>query len=339
MTIYGIPIWIWGAFLTFVIAMLALDLGVFHRKAHVVKVKESLIWTAIWIGIAFLFNAVLWIFWDKIQPTSTYTPDQAGMAFLAGYLVEKALSIDNIFVILMIFAYFQIPEKYQHRVLFWGIIGALAFRGLFIVLGAEMVKRFAWTNLLFGGFLILTGIKMVVVKDKEIDPEKNPIIRLCRRIFPLTSEFDGQKFWTRINGKKLATPLFLALIFVEITDIIFAVDSIPAIFAITKEPFIVFTSNVFAILGLRSLYFAISGLVGFFRYLSYGLASILVFVGGKMGYTYLVHHTTDPEYKFPVGVSLGIIAGLLTLSILASIWIKKPEEEKATADETAVPAT
>lgn len=326
MTIYGIPAWIWGAFLTFVIAMLALDLGVFHRKAHVVKVKESLIWTAVWIGIAFLFNALIWVFWDRIQPTSTYSPGQAGMAFLAGYLVEKALSVDNIFVILMIFAYFQIPEKYQHRVLFWGILGALIFRGIFIVVGAEMVKRFSWTTLLFGGFLILTGVKMVLVKDKEIDPEKNPIIRACRRIFPITPDFHGQKFWTRIDGKGFATPLFLALVFIEMTDIIFAVDSIPAIFAITKEPFIVFTSNVFAILGLRSLYFAISGLVGFFRYLSYGLAAILVFVGGKMGYTYLMHQTSDPEYKFPVGVSLGIIAGLLGVAILASILIKKPGE-------------
>jgi tellurite resistance protein TerC len=319
----GIPIWIWGTFLAFVLGMLALDLGVFHKQAHEVKMKEALTWSAVWIALALVFNAGIYMFWDRIYPSSQYTSSEAGLAFLTGYLVEKALSVDNIFVFLMVFAYFQVPAKYQHRVLFWGIVGALLFRAAFIAAGSALLQQFAWTVLIFGGFLIITGVKMIVLKDKEIDPEKNPIIRLFRKMMPVTPDYHGQKFFTRIDGRLWATPLFITLLFVEFTDIIFAVDSIPAIFAITKDPFIVFTSNVFAILGLRALFFAISGLVGMFHYLSYGLATILMFVGGKMVWTYYQHATGNPDYKFPIAVSLGIIVGILAVSMVASKLFKK----------------
>jgi tellurite resistance protein TerC len=239
--------------------------------------------------------------------------------------VEKALSVDNIFVFLIVFAYFQVPPKYQHRVLFWGILGALFFRALFIAAGAALLERFFWMMIVFGLFLIATGIKMVVIKDKKIEPEKNPMIRLFRRLIPVTPDFVGQKFFTRIDGKLWATPLLVCLIFIELTDIIFAVDSIPAIFAITSEPFIVFTSNVFAILGLRAMFFALAGLMQLFHYLSYGLAAILVFVGGKMLYNYVEKAVVPELSKFPVGLSLGIIATILTISIVASLkWAPKP---------------
>lgn len=326
MLLADIPIGIWGAFLAFVLGMLALDLGVFHKEAHVVKIKEALLWSAVWIGLALLFNLGVYLFWDKIQPNSQYTNSEAGLAFLAGYLVEKALSVDNIFVFLMVFGYFNVPAKYQHRVLFWGIIGALIFRAAFIAAGSALLKNFGWMVLIFGAFLILTGIKMVVMKDKKIEPDKNPIIKLVRKLIPVTPDYVGQQFFARINGKLWATPLFITLIFIEFTDIIFAVDSIPAIFAITKDPFIVFTSNVFAILGLRALFFALSGLMSMFHYLGYGLASILVFVGGKMVYTYYMHTLGgNPEYKFPIALSLGIIVAILTVSVVLSL--KRPPED------------
>lgn len=326
MELAGISVTIWGLFMVFVLGMLALDLGVFHRNAHVVKMKEALIWSGIWIGLALLFNLGLYFYWDQIQPGSTYSNKQAGLAFLTGYVVEKALSVDNIFVFLMVFAYFQVPAEYQHRVLFWGIIGALVFRALFIAAGASLLQNFAWMVLIFGAFLIVTGIKMIWLKDKKIDPDKNPIIRAFRKFVPVTETYHGQKFFTRINGRLWATPLFITLIFVEFTDIIFAVDSIPAIFAITKEPFIVFTSNVFAILGLRALFFALAGLMQLFHYLSYALASILVFVGGKMVWTYYQHTLGGlPEYKFPIALSLSIILGLLAVAILVSI-VRPPKK-------------
>ncbi len=332
--IAGISIWIWVGFLGFVLAMLALDLGVFHKDAHEVKIKEALIWSAIWIGLALLFNLGLYFTWDFIYPQSEYTPKEAGLAFLTGYIVEKALSVDNIFVFLMVFAYFNVPPKYQHRVLFWGIIGALVFRAAFIAAGSAMLKNFAWTVLIFGGFLILTGIKMIATKEKKLDPEKNPVIKLVRKLIPVTPDYVGQKFFTRIDGRLWATPLFVTLVFVEFTDIIFAVDSIPAIFAITKDPFIVFTSNVFAILGLRALFFALAGLMGLFHYLGTGLAAILLFVGGKMVYTYYMHTWGGaPDFKFPIGVSLGIIVGLIALSVVASLlWPKKPKEDSPQAE-------
>lgn len=319
----NIPLWIWGAFMAFVLLMLALDLGVFHRKAHKIEMKEALVWSGVWIGLAMIFNLGLFFFWDKIQPGSRYTNDEAGFAFLAGYLIEKALSVDNIFVFLLVFGYFAVPEKYQHRVLFWGIIGALIFRAIFIAAGAALLERFFWMMILFGVFLIATGIKMVLVKDKKMDPERNPLVRLFRRFMPVTPDYQGQKFFTRINGKLWATPLFIVLLMIEFTDVIFAVDSIPAIFAITSDPFLVFTSNVFAILGLRALFFALAGLMQMFHYLSYGLAAILVFVGSKMLYGYAEKAMVPDWPKFPVVLSLAIIVAILGASIIASL--RKPK--------------
>jgi tellurite resistance protein TerC len=325
MNLAGIPILVWAGFLVFVLGMLALDLGVFHRKAHEVKIKEALIWSAIWIGLALLFNLGLYFFWDKLQPGSAYTPKEASLAFLTGYVVEKALSIDNIFVFLMVFSFFNVPSEYQHRVLFWGILGALIFRSIFIALGATLIQSFSWMILLFGAFLIITGVKMIWLKDRKIDPDKNPVVRGLRKILPVTPDYVGQKFFTKIDGKLLATPLLVALIFVEFTDILFAVDSIPAIFAVTKQPFIVFTSNVFAILGLRALFFALAGLMDLFHYLGYALAGILVFVGGKMVWTYYQHSWGGfPDYKFPIGISLSIILGILVLAIAISM-LKPPK--------------
>ena len=324
----GVPIWIWITFLTFVLGMLALDLGVFHKNAHEVKIKEALIWSGVWISLALVFNLGIYFFWDKIDVGSSYTPKEAALAFLTGYVVEKALSVDNIFVFLMVFAYFNVPQKYQHRVLFWGIIGALILRAAFIAAGSAILKEFAWAVLIFGGFLILTGIKMLVTKDKKLEPDKNPAIVLFRKFVPVTKEYVGQKFFTRIDGKLWATPLFITLLFVEFTDIVFAVDSIPAIFAITRDPFIIFTSNVFAILGLRALFFALAGLMNLFHYLGTGLAAILMFVGGKMVYTYYMHTWGgQPDFKFPIGLSLGIILGVIVLSVVLSlIKPQKPED-------------
>ncbi len=318
----GIPIGIWGAFMGFVLLMLALDLGVFHKNAHKVEMKEALTWSAIWIAIALAFNGLIFAFWDQIQPGSRYTNNEAGFAFLAGYLVEKALSVDNLFVFLIVFGYFAVPDKYQHRVLFWGIIGALIFRATFIAAGSVLLEKFFWMMIVFGAFLIFTGIKMVLVKDKKIDPDKNPLIKAFKRFMPVTPDYVGQKFFTRIDGKLWATPLFVVLLMVEFTDIVFAVDSIPAIFAITSDPFLVFTSNVFAILGLRALFFALSGLMQMFHYLSYGLAAILVFVGGKMLYGYIEKVTMPDLPKFPVALSLCIIIAILVASIVVSI--KRP---------------
>lgn len=302
----------WLFFNLFVLAMLALDLGVFHRKSHEVKFKEALAWSGVWISLALVFNVILWRYWDVLAPGSEYSTREAGLAFLTGYIIEKALSVDNIFVFLLVFAYFQVPSKYQHKVLFWGIIGALLCRAIFIFAGIALLEKFHWTIYIFGALLIFTGVKMVTQKDKKLDPEKNPVIRGFRKIMPVTPDFVGDRFFTKIDGKKFATPLFITLLFVEMTDVIFAVDSIPAILAITNDPFIVYTSNVFAILGLRSLYFALSGIMNLFHYLHYGLAAILVFVGGKMV-------LTDIVGKVPIGISLGFIGAVLAVSIIASL--------------------
>jgi tellurite resistance protein TerC len=330
MEFVGIPIWIWGAFLAFLIAMLALDLGVFHKNAHEVSMKEALTWSAVWIALALGFNLILWLNWESIQPNSPYTPNDAGLAFFTGYLIEKALSVDNIFVFLMVFSYFGIPRKYQHSVLFWGIIGALIFRAIFIAAGAALLHNFAWVIVIFGGFLIITGIKMLVVKEKEMDPDKNPLIKFFRKVIPVTPELHGQHFFVKIDGKRWATPLFICLLFIEFSDIIFAVDSVPAILAITKDPFIVFTSNVFAILGLRALFFAVDGLVVLFRFLKVGLSFILIFIGGKMLWTFIQDVRGVENYKFPVAISLGIICLILVGSIVASLIFKaKPEQDEA----------
>lgn len=297
----------WIGFNVFVLAMLAVDLLVFHRKPHEVCLKEALIWSGVWIGLALVFNA--WIyFWQGRQPA---------LEFLTGYLIEKSLSVDNIFVFLMLFSCFRVPAKYQHEVLFWGILGALLMRAGFIAGGVTLIKNFHWIIYVFGGFLIYTGIRMSLDKDKEIHPEKNLALRLFRKLIPVSKDYDGGKFFTKINGKTFATPLLVVLIVVETTDVIFAVDSIPAILAITDKPFIVYTSNVFAILGLRALYFALAGIIQLFHYLHYGLSAILIFVGTKMLIT--------DFYKVPIGASLGVVAGLLFLSVIASvIWPKKP---------------
>ncbi len=292
---------LWIAFNIFVLAMLALDLGVFHRKAHVVKIKEALAWSAFWIALALLFNLVVY-FWRG--------PETA-LEFLTGYLIEKSLSLDNLFVFLLIFSYFRVPPLYQHKILFWGILGALIMRAVFILTGITLIQEFHWVIYIFGGFLILSGIKMGLQKDKEIHPERNPVLRLFRRFMPVTDSYKDNKFFIKRAGRYLATPLFVVLLVIETTDVIFAVDSIPAILAITQDPFIVYTSNVFAILGLRALYFALAGLMRLFHYLHYGLSAILVFVGIKM--------LLADIYKIPVAIALGVVAGILLISVIASI--------------------
>jgi tellurite resistance protein TerC len=304
-------LWLWVGFNVFVLFMLALDLGVFHRKAHEVSIKEAGIWSVVWIALALLFNLGIYLFWGNLVPGSTYTNSQAALSFFTGYLIEKSLSVDNIFVFVLLFTFFAVPAAYQHRVLFWGILGALIMRGALIAVGAALLKEFHWIIYLFGAFLIFTGIRMALHRNEEMHPEKNPLVKLLRKIMPVTDTYEGDRFFIRRAGKLMATPLFLVLVLVESTDLIFAVDSIPAIFAVTQEPFIVYTSNVFAILGLRSLYFLLAGVVDKFYYLKLGLSVVLVFVGIKM--------TMIDFYKIPVGASLGVIAAILTISIVASM--------------------
>ncbi|MBX7244553.1 MAG: TerC family protein [Candidatus Sumerlaeaceae bacterium] len=299
---YGLTEWI--VFNVFVLAMLALDLGVFHRKPHAVRFKEAMGWSAAWIALALLFNLMILYTHGK----------QDAQEFLAGYLIEKSLSVDNIFVFIMVFSYFKVDPKYQHRVLFWGILSALILRGIMIGAGAALINRFEWVLYIFGVFLIFTGIKMAVHKDSTLDPGELWIVRAFRRLMPVTDGYREKSFFVRENGRILATPLFLVLLVMETTDVMFALDSIPAIFAVTKNAFIVYTSNVFAILGLRSLYFLLAGVMQLFRYLKFGLAAVLVFVGVKM----LLGHTA---YAIPIGASLATIAGILVTSIGASIIV------------------
>jgi len=302
-------LWLWVGFNAFILGMLALDLGVFHRKTHVVSLKESLKWTGVWVGLAILFNAGVW----------HYAGSQKALEFFTGYLIEKSLSVDNVFVFALLFSYFAVPPRYQHKVLFWGILGALLMRAIIIALGAALITQFAWIIYVFGAFLILTGIKMILKREEEIHPERNPVVRLFKRFMPVTPEFRGDQFFVRAEGARMATPLFVVLLLVEVTDLIFAVDSIPAIFAVTKDPFIVYTSNVFAILGLRSLYFALAGVMDKFHYLKIGLGVVLSFVGMKM----ILAHTA---WKIDTLVSLGVIVLILTTSVLASLW--KPKKAK-----------
>lgn len=311
---------LWIGFNLFVILMLALDLGVFHRKSHVVGVKEALYWSAVWIGLALIFNALIYSGIIGGYETEALQ-QQKGLEFLTGYLIEKSLSIDNIFVFLLIFTFFKVPALYQHKVLFWGIIGALVMRAIFIFAGVALIEKFHWIIYVFGAFLIITGINMIRNKDKEMDPEKSLVLRMFRKVFPVHNEYVGSKFFVTINGKRYATLLFVVLIFIEFTDLIFAVDSIPAILAITSDPFIVYTSNVFAILGLRSLYFALADIMHRFKYLVYGLAAVLMFVGLKMCLVDI--------YKIPVVVSLIVIAVILTTSIFYSMYrTKNPVNDK-----------
>jgi len=301
------PVIFWILFNAFVLIMLALDLGVFHRKSHEVSTKEALIWTIVWVTLALIFNVIL--FYWKGQ--------QQALEFFTGYLIEKALSVDNIFVFIMIFSYFQVPAKYQHKVLFWGILGALVMRAIFIFAGVALIEKFHFTIYIFGAILIYTGYKMFNHNQAKIDPEKNPVVRFFRKIMPVTPHMHDDKFFVRINGQRFATPLFLVLILIETTDLIFAVDSIPAILAITQDQFIVYTSNVFAILGLRSLYFALAGIVHRFWLLTYGLAIVLLFVGAKM--------LLIDVYKIPIAWSLLFIAITITASVVLSFKIRQPK--------------
>jgi tellurite resistance protein TerC len=293
--------WIYAGFSIFVLGTLALDLGVFHRKAHVVRAKEAGIWIGVWVTLAFAFALILSV-WKG--------PEQA-LLFGTGYLVELSLSADNIFVIVMLFAYFSVPARLQHRVLFWGILGALLMRGAFIGMGAYLIQKMNWIMYVFGAFLIFTGIRMANRQDEQFDAERNIVLRTARRFLRVTSQYDGQKFFTRDNGFSAATPLFLVLLLVEFTDLVFAVDSIPAIFAVTTDPLLVFTSNVFAILGLRSLYFLLAGIIHKFIYLKYGLAAILTFVGSKM--------LIADIYHMPVYISLAFILISLIVTVAASL--------------------
>jgi tellurite resistance protein TerC len=313
-------IWLWVGFNVFVLVLLALDLGVFHRKAHAVSMKEALTWSIIWISLSLLFNLVIYLFWDKMVPNSSYTNGEAALAFLTGYLIEKSLSVDNIFVFILIFSFFAVPAAYQHRVLFWGILGALIMRGILILIGATLLETFHWIIYVFGAFLIFTGIRMARHQDEELKPDQNPIVKFFRRFVPVTENYEGDKFFIRRAGTLFATPLFLVLLVVESTDLVFAVDSIPAIFAVTRDPFIVYTSNVCAILGLRALYFLLANVMHQFQYLKLGLSVVLTFIGIKMVIVDLYH--------IPVGVSLAVVASVLTISIVASLWKTKRDAAK-----------
>jgi tellurite resistance protein TerC len=303
-------IWFWGGFIAFVLAMLALDLGVFHRRPHVVGMKEAGIWTAIWVALALTFAAGLYFVVSR----------HAALTFLTGYVIEEALSADNIFVMVLIFEYFRVPKSSQHRVLFYGILGALVMRGAFIAAGSALITRFHWILYVFGGLLVVTGIRMAIRRDEAFDGEKSRIVRAVRRVLPMTTRYKDASFSVIENGRRLATPLLLVLILVELTDLVFAVDSIPAIFGVTRDPFIVYTSNIFAVMGLRSLYFLLAAVVARFHLLKYGLAAILTFVGFKM--------LVERWLEIDIALSLAIIVSVLAISIIASlVWTQDRQRE------------
>jgi len=291
----------WTVFAVFILGMLALDLFVFHRRAHEVRIREALRYAAMWISLALLFN--LWIYFTRGH--------DAAIEFLTAYLIEESLSLDNLFVFLLLFSYFGVPPAYQHKVLFWGILGALVMRFVFIVAGVSLISQFHWVIYLFGAVLVWSGIRMAKGQDVQVQPERSPVLRMLRRFLPIHSSFDGSRFFTRDHGRLLATPLFVVLVMVETTDLVFAVDSIPAVLAISRDPFIIYTSNVFAILGLRSLFFALAGLMRVFRYLGQGLSAILVFVGVKM--------ILSDLFPIPTPVALGVVAAVLAVSVVASL--------------------
>jgi tellurite resistance protein TerC len=304
----GVSIYFWIGFIAFIFMMLALDLGVLNRKEHKVPVKEALLWSGAWITLALFFNLFVFFEFGKIK----------ALEFLTGYVIEYSLSVDNIFVFILIFTYFAVPGQYQHKVLFWGIIGALVMRGMFIFAGIALINRFHWVVLIFGSFLVFTGIRMLFQKDVQVDPEKNPVVKFFRKFLPVTRELHGSRLFIRQNHRSFATPLFLVLLVIESTDLVFAVDSIPAILAISHDRFIVYTSNIFAILGLRSLYFAVAGIMGYFRYLKIGLSFVLAFVGMKMLASYF-------SFEIPIILSLSVIIAILLISVIASIVIpQKP---------------
>ncbi|HOG17660.1 MAG: Inner membrane protein alx [Syntrophaceae bacterium PtaU1.Bin231] len=287
----------WILFNAFVLLMLALDLGVFHRKAHVIRIKEAVVWSIVWTVLALLFALFVYF----------YRGRDAALEYLAGYLIERTLSMDNLFVFLLVFSYFAVPPAYEYKVLYWGILGALIMRAFFIAAGVALIQHFHWIIYVFGAFLVLTGVRMVVEKDTEIHPEKNPVLKLLRRVMPVTASYEGGSFFVKQAGRLQATPLFVVLLVVETTDIVFAVDSIPAVFSVTLDPFIAYTSNVFAILGLRALYFALAGMMRLCQSLHYGLSVVLVFLGAKM--------IASAFYKVPIGIALGLIAAILATSI------------------------
>jgi tellurite resistance protein TerC len=315
----------WFLFILLILSLLFLDLGVFHKQDKVISAKEAILWTIFWVILALLFNVFIYYAYSHnwlgigLSEHALKSGKDAALKFFTGYIIEKSLSLDNIFVIAMIFSYFKVEGKYQHRVLFWGILGALILRGAMILAGTALIQTFDWMIYVFGGFLIVTAGKMLFAGDEEIDPEKNILIKAARKLFPVSPTFEEQKFFTKVNGNKAITPLFLVLLIVESTDVLFAVDSIPAIFAVTTDPFIVFTSNVFAILGLRSLYFALAAMIGMFHYLKISLVFVLAYVGVKM---ILSHH-----YPIPTSLSLGIIAIALGAGVAASLLFKKQEAD------------
>jgi TerC family integral membrane protein len=332
--------WFYAAFLALVLVLLSLDLGVFHRRAHAVSFKEAATWTVVWIALALAFLGGFYLFMLHrlpLDPRLTAIPGfdpgaaahRAALEFLAGYVVEYSLSVDNIFVFVVVLTYFSVPTRLQHRVLFFGILGALIFRAIFIGLGS-LLLRFEWVLILFGIFLVYTGFKMMFTEDKEVDPESNAMIRQFRRLVPVTREMHGNKFFLKVDGKLHATPLFVALLFLEMTDIVFAVDSVPAIFALTREPLIVFTSNIFAILGLRNLYFLLRGALDKFYMLKYGLGIVLIFVGLKMTILNKLYGG-----HFPITYSLGIIVGVIAISVVLSLMFPKKGGTKPADDNDA----
>ena len=334
--------WLYLAFMGGVLLLLLLDLGVFHRHAHAVSIKEATAWSVVWILLAVVFNGGLYLYAQstfaanpRLMAIEGFDPTAAAarvaLEFLAGFVIEKSLAVDNIFVFVVVFSYFAVPATYQHRVLFFGILGALVFRALFIALGASLLQ-YHWVVVVAGIFLLLTGIKILVAPEKVPDPGANLLVRLVKRVFPVTPSIEGQAFFVRRQGVLYATPLFLAVAFIEFSDIIFAIDSVPAIFAVTKEPLVVFTSNIFAILGLRSLYFLLAGVVDRFRFLKYGLGLILIFVGLKMAWLNEVFGG-----KFPIGWSLGIIGAILVGSVFVSLLVKPKLELASPSGEPPAP--
>ncbi len=316
--------WLYAAFVLLILLFLALDLGVFNREAHVISVREALGWTVLWVVAALLFNVAVYFLYEHhvfglgLEPAHLEDGAKAAMQFFLGYVIEKSLSLDNIFVMAVIFEYFRVPPIYQHRALFWGIVGALLMRGVMIAAGAVLINRFHWIIYVFGVLLILTAIKMLLAHDREMDPGRNPLVRLARRIYPVSSRFDGQRFFTHVDGRRCVTPLFLALLVIESSDVLFAIDSIPAIFAITRDPFIVFTSNVFAILGLRSLYFALAAMLDKFKYLKFSLVFLLAYIGVKM--------LISAHVEIPHVASLAVIGTVLAVGILASVLRSRRSE-------------
>ena len=311
--------WHWTGFIICILVFLALDLGLFHRRPHVVKFKEALAWTLLWFTMAMLFAGAM----------AHWRGREEAVQFTAGYIIELSLSLDNVLVIALIFSWFHVPQQFQHRLLFWGIIGALLMRGVMIAIGAALIHEFAWVLYAFGGLLVFAGVKMLLTGEKLVQPEKNPALRLARKLFPVTHDFAGGKFFTRLDGRFALTPMALVLLLVETTDLIFAVDSVPAVFSVTRQAFIVFTSNVFAILGLRSLYFVLAGALNYFRYLKIGLAIVLLFIGTKM---LLEPHGPSSlwfQLQIPTGVSLLVVAAILSIAIVLSVIAARREKGEA----------